>query len=121
MVTKQDFNTAVKKIATNLASALPMIIGYKNYIQRAVIDIASRKELEDVRDCKINQGMIDKLCRLAKGEWEKSGDAQSLYCAAMAVATIVKEYDWGSRYLIGDGLLEIADRIQRSKVSIYDI
>lgn len=114
MVTKQDFDIAAKKVATNFASALPKMIGYKNYVQKAVLDIASRKELENVRDCKINQGMIDKLCRLAKGEWNKSEDAQSLYCAAMAVATIVKEYDWGTGYLIGDGLWEIADRIQRS-------
>ena len=33
----------------------------------------------------------------------------------MAVATIIKEYDWGIQYLFGDGLWDIANRIQKSK------
>ncbi len=114
MITKQDFDIAAKMVVSNFSSALPKMIVYKNSIQRAVVAIATHKELEDIRDCKINHGLIDKLCRLAKGEWQTSGDALSLYCAAMAVATIVKEYDWGTRYLMGDGLWEIADRIQNS-------
>lgn len=75
---------------------------------------ATRSELEDVRDSRLNQRMIDKLCKLAKGEWTLSCDTQSLYCAAMYVATIVKEYDWGTRYLIGDDLWEMAQRIQNA-------
>lgn len=112
MVNKQDFDLAAKSSASNLMAVLPKMISYKSYIQKAVLDIATHREIEDVRDCRINQGMIDKLCRLAKKEWMLSGDAQSLYCASMAVATIVKEYDWGTRYLVGDGLWEMAQRIQ---------
>ena len=114
MITKQEFDLAAKSVASNFSSVLPKMISYKSYIQKAVIDISSRQELEDVRYSRINQGMIDKLCKLAKNEWLLSGDAQSLYCAAMSVATIVKEYGWGTQYLVGDGLYEIAKRIQNS-------
>lgn len=112
MITKQEFDLAAKSVASNFSSVLPKMISYKSYIQKAVLDVASRQELEDVRDSRINQGMIDKLCKLAKNEWLLSGDAQSLYCAAMSVATIVKEYDWGTQFLVGNGLWEMAQRIQ---------
>ena len=112
MITKQEFNLAAKSVASNFSSVLPKMISYKSYIQKAVLDVASRQELEDVRYSRINQGMIDKLCKLAKNEWLLSGDAQSLYCAAMSVATIVKEYDWGTQFLVGIGLWEMAQRIQ---------
>lgn len=114
MITKNDFDQIAKSVMTNIAKVLPKMISYKNYIQNAILDVATSQELEDVRDCRINQGMIDKLCRLAKNEWMLSADAQSLYCSAMAVATIIKEYDWGTQYLIGDGLWQIAQRIQNA-------
>lgn len=111
MITKQEFDFAAKTAASNLGVTLPKMISYKSYVQKAILEIATNSELEDVRDCRINQGMIDKLCGLAKNEWMLSADAQSLYCAAMAVATIIKEYDWGTQYLIGDGLWDMAQRI----------
>lgn len=114
MISKQEFDLVSKSAASNLMAFLPKMINYKSYIQKTVLDIASRQELQDVRDSHINQGMIDKLCKLAKNEWLLSGDAQSLYCAAMSVATIVKEYDWGTQYLVGDGLYEMAQRIQNA-------
>ncbi len=114
MITKQEFDLAARQVMSDLSSILPKMISYKSYIQREILNQASQRELEDVRDSRINQGMIDKLCRIAKNEWRLSGDSKSLYCAAMAVATIVKEYDWGSQYIIGDGLYEIATRIQNA-------
>ncbi len=114
MITKQEFDSAAKLVVTHFAAVLPKMISYKSYVQRAVIGIASSQEINDVRDCRINQGMIDKLCKLAKEVWMQSPDATSLYCAAMAVATIVKEYDWGTMYLVGDGLWEMAQRIQNA-------
>lgn len=114
MITKQEFDLASKSVMTNLSTILPRMINYKSSVQTKVIDLASRQELEDVRDRRLNQGMIDKLCALAKDEWLLSRDAQSLYCAAMAVATIIKEYDWGTEYLSGNGLWEMANRIQNA-------
>lgn len=114
MITKQEFDLAARQVLSDFSSVLPKMIGYKSHIQRDIINIASQTELEDVRDSRINQGIINKLCRLAKREWQLSGDAKSLYCAAMAVATIIKEYDWGTQYLVGDGLYEMATRIQNA-------
>ena len=88
MITKQEFELAASQIKGNLMAVLPQMISY--------------------------QSMIGKLCRLARNEWQLSGDAQSLYCATMAVATIVKEYDWGTQYLVGNGLWEMALRIQNA-------
>lgn len=114
MITKQDFNLAAGRVLSDFMAVAPKMIGYKSNIQRKVLDLATSRELEDVRDCRINEGMIDKLCRLAKWEWLNTPDAVSLYCAAMAVATIVKEYDWGTHYLTGDGLWNMAVRIQNA-------
>lgn len=114
MITKQEFERASKQVASNLMAVLPRMISYKSYVQRAVLEIATPQEIEDVRDSRLNQGMIDKLCRLAKGQWKDSGDSVSLYCAAMAVGTIIKEYEWGLQYVCGNGLWEMADRIQNA-------
>ena len=114
MITKQEFKLVAKSVMTNLAVVLPQMINYKSYIQKEVIEIASRQELDDVRDSHLNQSMINKLCKLAKNKWLLSGDVQSLYCAAMAVATIIKEYDWGTQYLVEDGMWVIAQQIQNA-------
>lgn len=114
MITKQEFDLAAKTVASNFGQYLPKMISYKSFIQKAVLNMATPKELTDVRDSKINMGMIDKLCKLAKKEWQLSRDANSLYCAAMSVGTIIKEYDWGSYYISGNGLWEIGQQIQNA-------
>lgn len=111
MITRQEFETGANAVRSNFMAALPKMINYKKYVQEKVIDIATRRELEDVRDCRINQGMIDKLTRLVKQAMLSSRDMQSFYCAAMAVGTIIKEYEWGTQYLTPDGLYELATRI----------
>lgn len=112
LITKQEFERAANEIRNNIYSALPKMISYKSTIQQKVLDIATQHEMFDVAACKINGGMIEKLAMLANEEWIKDKDAKSLYCAAMAVATIIKEYDWGVYYLIGEGLYEMANKIQ---------
>lgn len=66
MITKQEFDLAAKSVVSNMASVLPKMISSKSYIQKAVLNVATRQELEDVRDSRINQGLIDKLCKIAK-------------------------------------------------------
>ena len=78
MITKQEFDLAAKSVVSNFSSVLPKMIGYKSYIQKAILDMATRQELEDVRDSRVNQEMIDKLCKLAKNEWLLSGESISL-------------------------------------------
>ena len=113
MITKQEFDFVAKSAISNFVEVFPKMRCYKSYIQNAV-DITTCQELEDILACRINQDVIDKLCKLAKNEWLLSKDAQSLYCVAMAVATIIKEYDWGTQYLVGDGLWQLAQRIQNA-------
>ena len=114
MITKQEFDLAARQVLSDFSSVLPKMISYKSHIQREVLNQATQEEMEDVRDSRINQSIIDKLCRIVKNEWLLSGDAKSLYCAAMAVATIIKEYDWGTQYLVDNGLYEMATRIQNA-------
>lgn len=114
MITKQEFDNVAKGAIPNFNVVFPKMVSYKNYIQREILNLATRQELEDIRDCRINQGMVNKLASLAKREWQLCGDAQSLYCAAMAVATIIKEYDWGTAYLTSEGLWNMASKIQNA-------
>lgn len=114
MITKQEFDYAAKKVASNTSAYLPKMISYKSYVQRAVLNIATPKKLADVRDGHINQNLIDKLCMIAKREWLLSRDADSLYCIVIAVGTIVKEYDWGTIYVSGNGPWELSQRIQNA-------
>lgn len=111
MITRQEFEKGAKTVQNNVMSALPKMINYKKFVQEKVLYLATRKELEDVRDCRINQGMIDKLVKLAKQAMLTSRDAQSFYCAAMAVGTIIKEYEWGTYYITMDGIYELITRI----------
>lgn len=46
MITKQEFDFAAKTVVSNFAVALPKMISYKSYIQRAILDIATNRELE---------------------------------------------------------------------------
>ena len=114
MITKQEFDSVAKDAISNFDVVFPKMVSYKNNIQREILNLATREELEDVRDSRINYGMVNKLACLAKVEWQICGDAQSLYSAAMAVATIIKEYDWGTAYLTGDGLWNMALKIQNT-------
>lgn len=111
MISKDEFDKAAIQVKTNITSILPQMIAYKTLIQNEILNVATQQELHDVVSCRINEGMIDKMADIAHREWRKKGDAVSLYCVAMAVATIVKEYDWGVKYLVGDGLFVLATRI----------
>lgn len=115
MVTKEQFDSAAREVRSNPMALISVMIDYKSDIQRAVIPTLTTSELADISDSRINDAVIDKLCQLAEQKWYNSaGDATTLYCAAMAVATIIKEYEWGMHYLLSDGLWEIAQRIQNA-------
>lgn len=114
MITKIEFENAAEAMRQDLFLALPKMIEYKKSIQTKVLDIATQEELLYVVACKTNQSLIDKLIHLAHKEWINEGDAASLYCVAMAVGTIIKEFDWGTYYISPEGLYELATRIQNT-------
>ena len=111
MITRQEFENGANAVRNDFTSALTTMINFKRSIQTAVILIATEQELQDVRDCRINNGLINKLVTLAKEAMPLPYDAKQLYCAAMAVGTIIKEYDWGNQYLTANGLYELATAI----------
>ncbi len=112
MITKLEFEKGAETMRQNLFLALPKMIKYKQSLQTKVLDIATQEELLYVAASQINQGLINKLVHLAHKEWIEEGDAASLYCVAMSVGTIIKEFDWGTYYISPEGLYELATRIQ---------
>lgn len=51
------------------------------------------------------------LIHLGYRKYSIKPTTENLYCASIAVATIIKEYEWGMEYLIGDGLYKLAKRV----------
>lgn len=110
-LSKEQFEIAAGKVGKNIMSYLPEMISFKKRIQVEVLDIATRKELENVRDSIYTQSLVDKLVNLAARMCGNKADYTSLYCAAMAVGTIIKEYEWGSKWITPNGLYELANHI----------
>lgn len=116
MISKGEFERIKNEALCNLNQTMTKMQTYKKYLQYEVLKYASTDELIDVKYCKYNNNLVDKLIKLAGEEWdyEDCGELQSLYCASMAVATIVKEYGWGTKFLTDDGLFEMASLISDS-------
>lgn len=115
MVNKIEFDNAAATVRQNLMDYLPKMIAYKSNIQQTVLLVATPEEIEDVRDSRLNRSLVGKLAKLANEAWQATPDATSLYCAAMAVGTIIKEYEWGTEYLTPDGLYQMSNLIQNAK------
>ena len=112
MITKEEFNRAEQNVKLSFTTYLPDMISYKKHVQTAILDMTTPDEMKDIVLCKYNDNLVCKLVKLAHDQWKgKGGDTNSLYCAAMAVGTIIKEYDWGTKYISPDGLYEMAKRI----------
>ena len=60
---------------------------------------------------KINYNIIDKLINVAAKYWKRTLDKRTLYCLGMAVATIIKEYGWGTYYLGDEGFISLTNKI----------
>lgn len=112
MLSRDEFESAGNNVKSSFLNYLPKMAAYKKHIQTAILTVATQQELCDVRDSIFNQSIFDKLINIAQHIWVKdSKDIKYLYCAAMAVGTIIKEYDWGTQYVMPHGLYEIANQI----------
>ena len=114
MVNKIEFDNAAAIVRQDLMAYLPKMIAYKSNIQQTVLLVATPDEIEDVRCLTLNHSLVNKLAKLANGVWQATPDATSLYCAAMAVGTIIKEYEWGTQFLTPDGLFQMSQLIQNA-------
>ncbi len=112
MLSRDEFESAGNNVKSSFLNFLPKMSAYKKHIQTAVLAVATQQELYDVRDSIFSQSLFCKLINIAQHVWAKdSKDIEYLYCAAMAVGTIIKEYEWGTQYVMPNGLYEIANQI----------
>ena len=98
---------------SNFGKYMPIMMQFKSYIQRAIIPTLSTHELQDIKDCRLNMEVIDKLANIGKIQYKQSVERndETLYCLCMAIGTIIKEYDWGIEYIQQEGICEIAAKI----------
>ncbi len=112
MITKQEFEKAGHEVMQNITLVFPKMINYKKSIQTAILGHLTSSEMYDIRDSKLNEGVIAKLAILGAEHFKLIPNVQTLYCVSMAVGTIIKEYGWGTTYVTFPGLYELANKIQ---------
>lgn len=86
---------------------------YKSSIQRMIIPMLSMDELQDIKDSRLNMEVIEKLANIGRVQYQQSMEhnCEFLYCLCMAIGTIIKEYNWGIKYVQQDGMCELAEKI----------
>ena len=113
MLNSNNYSSVQASITGNFSKYMPIMMQFKSTIQRAIIPLLSVKELQDIRDSRINMSVIEKLAHIGKTQYQQSIERtdETLYCLCMAIGTIIKEYDWGIKYVQQDGMCEIAAKI----------
>ena len=112
MVSKEQLLSYSSKFDLQL---LLKMIPYKKSIQEGVLSLTTHQEEMDIAMSRINTNVITKLCKVAAPFYRESPTMETLYCLSMSVGTIIKEYEWGLKYISGDGLYEIAQMIDNNK------
>ena len=113
MLNQNNYSTAQADVKINIVKYLPMMAQFKSAIQREVIPMLTEKETDDIRLCRLNTGTIGKLAALGRQHWAGAREKTpaTMYCLCMAIGTIIKEYDWGIKYIQQDGMCEISAKI----------
>lgn len=113
MLNTNNYLSVQASITSHLNKYIPIMMQFKSTIQRAIIPQLSTNELKDIRDSRTNTTVIEKLVYIGKTQYQQSRERtdEILYCLCMAIGTIIKEYDWGTRYVQRDGMCEIAAKI----------
>ena len=114
MLTVHNYLSVQTKVMGNKDKYLPIMISFKSIIQNSIISMLSSREVQDIKDSNQNLDVIDKLIRLGQISYKKQSHSDEiLYCFCMAIGTIIKEYDWGTKYIQQDGMCELAKKIMR--------
>lgn len=92
-------------------SLLIRMIPYKTSIQNEIVSLLNQRELLDIKYSVKNETVINKLTKLSATYYKESPNDETLFCLSMTVATIIKEYEWGTDYLSADGICELAQKI----------
>ena len=97
--------------STGFSSQFNELRNIKVIIQTQITDKLSPKELYDIALSKKNDTVIEKLIAIGKALYIQNPSDEKAYMIAISIATIIKEYEWGSYYLSGDGLYELVNKI----------
>lgn len=113
MINTTNYSFVQANVMGNMQKYLPIMASFKTDIQRAIIPLLSSKEKQDIVNCTLNITVVDKLVNIGKEQYRKTEihDDNTLYCLCMAIGTIIKEYDWGTHYVLQDGMIELATKI----------
>lgn len=95
-----------------------MACAFKTEIQNAILAQISQQEKSDIRYSRYNENVVDKLVSLGAQKFAAYNSVEALYCAAMAVGTIIKEYEWGIQFVTGDGVYQMARRIYNAAYNV---
>lgn len=95
-----------------------MACAFKSEIQNAILAQISQQEKSDIQYSRYNENVVEKLVTLGAEKFAAYNSVEALYCAAMAVGTIVKEYEWGIQFVTGDGCYQMARRIYNAACNI---
>lgn len=109
MTTIDDAPKMLEHISTNFLKA----VQYKKIIQEAVIEELTPDEIDDIRYSRLNETVINKLVDIAKQIYRQDHNTAALSCLSMAVGTIIKEYEWGTEYATSEGIVHLAQKIER--------
>ena len=88
------------------------MVQYKSHLQRAVLPMLTIKEQLNIKNSVYDDSVTQKLVFLASVEYQRNKTEQTLFALAMSIGTILKEYEWGVKYVLPDGLCELANRIE---------
>ena len=80
-------------------------------IKNDIIYSLSPNEQMDIVNSIKNETVISKLIMIGKRYYAQNPSEEMVYMVALSVGTIIKEYGWGTYFVMEDGLYELARRI----------
>lgn len=101
-----------QSVQSSAISDFSSMMMYKSCLQNEIIPLITPQELRDIKLCRLNFSLLEKLAKLGKKHFYESDQSDiSLYCICMAIGTIIKEYDWGLDYIQQEGMCKMANMI----------
>lgn len=93
MIQENEFRQIGNLLGTN-QSLLMKAISHKAQLQREILNDLTLEEKLCIASSIENQNTISKLVVLAKRRYSQERNDYNLYCLAIALTTIFKEYEW---------------------------
>lgn len=66
MLNKLNIESVKSKVSNHLMSYMPCMIKYKSSIQREILSLLTYSDTCDIRDCRFNTEVVEKLVALGK-------------------------------------------------------